>query len=57
METIQDGFTKGTSQLQMMTLIFLAATQMKMEAGNIANGKYKAKNTMRQQTIFTSWLI
>jgi Tfp pilus assembly protein PilF len=44
MATIQDGFTKGTSQLTEDDLkFFMAATQMKMEAGNIANGKYKAK--------------
>ncbi len=44
METIQDGFTKGTSQLSEDDIKFtLVATQMKMEAGNIANGKYKAK--------------
>ncbi len=45
MEVIQDGFTKGTSQLSEDDVKFtLVATQMKMEAGNIANGKYKAKN-------------
>ncbi len=45
MEVIQDGFTKGTSQLSEDDVKFtLAVTQMKMEAGNIANGKYKAKN-------------
>lgn len=44
MQTIQDGFTKGTSQLSEDDIKFtLVATQMKMEAGNIANGKYKAK--------------
>lgn len=44
MQVIQDGFTKGTSQLSEDDIKFtLVATQMKMEAGNIANGKYKAK--------------
>jgi Tfp pilus assembly protein PilF len=44
METIQDGFTKGTSELSEDDIKFtLVATQMKMEAGNIAAGKYKAK--------------
>jgi len=44
MQVIQDGFTKGTSQLSEDDVKFtLAVTQMKMEAGNIANGKYKAK--------------
>ncbi len=44
MEVIQDGFTKGTSQLSEDDVKFtLVAMQMKMEAGNIANGKYKAK--------------
>lgn len=44
MQTIQDGFTKGTAQLSEDDIKFtLVATQMKMEAGNIANGKYKAK--------------
>ena len=44
METIQEGFTKGTAQLSEDDVKFtLVATQMKMEAGNIANGKYKAK--------------
>jgi len=44
MEVIQDGFTKGTSQLSEDDVKFtMVAMQMKMEAGNIANGKYKAK--------------
>ena len=44
MEVIQDGFTKGTSQLSEDDVKFtLVAMQMKMEAGNIASGKYKAK--------------
>ena len=44
METIKDGLTKGTSMLGEDDLKFaLMAQQMKMESGNIASGKYKAK--------------
>jgi len=44
MEVIKDGMTKGTSQLSEDDVKFvLVASQIKMEAGNIAQGKYKAK--------------
>lgn len=44
LETIQSGLEKGVSALEEDELKFaLAAQQMKMEAGNIASGKYKAK--------------
>ncbi|MDP1800281.1 MAG: hypothetical protein Q8L81_02935 [Bacteroidota bacterium] len=44
METIKEGLTKGTSMLGEDDLKFaLVAQQMKMESGNIASGKYKAK--------------
>jgi hypothetical protein len=44
MEVIKDGLTKGTSQLSEDDIKFvLVASQIKMEAGNIAQGKYKAK--------------
>lgn len=44
MEVIKDGMTKGTSQLSEDDIKFvLVASQIKMEAGNIAQGKYKAK--------------
>ncbi|MBS1651620.1 MAG: hypothetical protein JSU07_06375 [Bacteroidetes bacterium] len=44
MQTIIDGLTKGTSILSEDDLKFaMVAQQIKMEAGNIANGKYKAK--------------
>ena len=44
LETIQDGLIKGASGLDEDELKFaLAVQQMKIEAGNIASGKYKAK--------------
>lgn len=44
LETIQEGLVKGVSALDEDELKFaLAAQQMKMEAGNIASGKYKSK--------------
>ncbi|MDP3558559.1 MAG: hypothetical protein Q8T03_14385 [Bacteroidota bacterium] len=44
METIKEGLTKGTSMLGEDDIKFaLVAQQMKMESGNIASGKYKAK--------------
>jgi len=44
LETIQTGLEKGVSALDEDELKFaLAAQQMKMESGNIASGKYKAK--------------
>ncbi len=44
MENIQEGLAKGTSSLEEEELKFaLVAQQIKMEAGNIASGKYKAK--------------
>jgi len=44
METIKEGLTKGTSMLGEDDVKFaLVAQQMKMESGNIASGKYKAK--------------
>ena len=44
MEVIKEGMTKGTSQLSEDDIKFvLVASQIKMEAGNIAQGKYKAK--------------
>ncbi len=44
LETIQVGLEKGVSALEEDELRFaIAAQQMKMEAGNIASGKYKAK--------------
>lgn len=44
METIQQGLEKGVSALEEDELRFaVAAQQMKMEAGYIASGKYKAK--------------
>lgn len=44
MEVIKEGMTKGTSQLSEDDVKFvLVAAQIKMEAGNIAQGKYKAK--------------
>lgn len=44
METIQQGLEKGVSALEEDELKFaVAAQQMKMEAGYIASGKYKAK--------------
>ncbi|PBQ34134.1 hypothetical protein CNR22_20930 [Sphingobacteriaceae bacterium] len=44
LETIQNGLEKGVSALDEDELKFaLAAQQLKMEAGNIASGKYKAK--------------
>ncbi|MBL7911195.1 MAG: tetratricopeptide repeat protein [Bacteroidia bacterium] len=44
METIKEGLTKGTSMLGEDDLKFaMVAQQMKMESGNIASGKYKAK--------------
>lgn len=44
LETIQAGLEKGVSSLDEDELKFaLAAQQMKMEASNIASGKYKAK--------------
>jgi len=44
LETIQTGLEKGVSALDEDELKFaLAAQQMKMEAGNIASGKYKVK--------------
>jgi tetratricopeptide (TPR) repeat protein len=44
LETIQAGLEKGVSSLDEDELKFaLAAQQLKMEAGNIAAGKYKAK--------------
>jgi len=44
LEVIQNGLEKGVSALDEDELKFaMAAQQMKMEAGNIASGKYKAK--------------
>lgn len=44
MEHIQEGLAKGTSNLEEEELKFaILAQQIKMEAGNIASGKYKAK--------------
>jgi hypothetical protein len=44
LETIQIGLDKGVSALDEEELKFaVAAQQMKMESGNIASGKYKAK--------------
>ncbi|WP_317896858.1 tetratricopeptide repeat protein [Aurantibacillus circumpalustris] len=44
LETIQTGLEKGVSALDEEELKFaIAAQQMKMESGNIASGKYKAK--------------
>ena len=44
LETIQVGLEKGVSALEEDELKFaIAAQQMKMEAANIASGKYKAK--------------
>lgn len=44
LETIQNGLEKGVSALDEDELKFaLAAQGLKMEAGNIASGKYKAK--------------
>lgn len=44
METIQQGLIKGTSSLDDDDLKFaLVAQQLKIEAGNIASGKFKAK--------------
>ena len=44
LETIQIGLEKGVSALDEEELKFaIAAQQMKMESGNIASGKYKAK--------------
>lgn len=44
METIKDGLTKGTSMLGEDDIKLVSvAMQLKMESGNIASGKYKAK--------------
>jgi hypothetical protein len=44
MERIQEGLSKGTSSLDEDELKFaVVAQQIKMESGNIASGKYKAK--------------
>ncbi len=44
METIKDGITKGTSMLGEDDIKLVSvAMQLKMESGNIASGKYKAK--------------